>query len=127
MHWGGREPSTTLLNGCDLDCGQDVFRLRDELGRRGIKNFSLALRSSADISRMGLPKFEVLASSTPAVGWVAVSDRARLEGELFHTSYPVGAFDWLRSYTSVTRVGRTISLYYIPDQNVSAAVNGPLR
>ena len=117
----GGEPSAMLLNGCDLDCGQDVFRLRDELKRRQIKTFSVALWTSADISRMELPDFEVLGSSTPAAGWVAISDRARLEGELFHTSYPPGAFDWLQSYTPVTRVGNTILLYYIPGQSSSAA------
>jgi 4-amino-4-deoxy-L-arabinose transferase-like glycosyltransferase len=111
----GAEPSKILVNGCDLDCGQDVFKLRDELRRRQISHVSLAMWSSADISRMGLPDFEILQPSQSTSGWVAVSDRARLEGEVFHTAYPANAFEWLAKYSPVTRVGKTVSLYFIPE------------
>jgi hypothetical protein len=119
--FAGAEPSKILVNGCDLDCGQDVFRLRDELRRRQISHVSLAMWSSADISRMGLPDFNVLQPSQPISGWVAVSDRARLEGDVFHTAYPANAVEWLAKYSPVTRVGKTISLYYIPEDTPPAS------
>ena len=103
-----------LLNGCDLDCGQDVFRLRDELSRRHIPRFYAAMWTTADISRMNLPDAEILPPNSPVKGWIAISDRALLEGEVFHKQYPQGSFDWLSAYNPVARVGSTISLYYVP-------------
>ena len=47
-----RDPSKALLLGCDLDCGQDLFRLADELRARGISHVNIAVWSSADISQM---------------------------------------------------------------------------
>jgi hypothetical protein len=41
--FGGPDPSRVMVTGCDLDCGQDTFRLRDELRARGIAHFSLAV------------------------------------------------------------------------------------
>jgi hypothetical protein len=51
------------------------------------------------MSRIGLPDFNVLQPSHPVSGWVAISDRSRLEGQLFHISYPVNAFAWLSRYS----------------------------
>ena len=114
--FAGSEPRKILLNGCDLDCGQDVFRLRDRLRDKHISHFTIALWSSSDITRVGLPDFDVLQPSVPVTGWIAISDRALLERELFHTTYDKGAFDWLSKYSPIERIGRTISLYYIsPD------------
>jgi len=123
--FAGPDPSQVLVNGCDLDCGQDVFRLRDELRRRQISHVSLAMWSSADISRMGLPDFDILQPSQPTSGWLAVSDRARLEGDVFHTAYAANAFDWLTKYSPVTRVGKTISLYYIPQGGIPPSSERP--
>jgi hypothetical protein len=35
-------------------------------------------------------------------------------GDVFHESYPPGAFAWLDRYQPVAYVGKTIRLYYIP-------------
>jgi hypothetical protein len=118
--FAGADPSHVLVNGCDLDCGQDVFRLRDELERRKISQFHLAMWSSADINNMGLPKFEMLPPSQPVAGWIAISDRSRLEGEVFHNGYPADSFRWLDRYSPVSRVGDSIDLYYIPETSVKA-------
>jgi hypothetical protein len=70
--------------------------------------------TTADISRMNLPDADILPPNGPVKGWIAISDRALLEGEVFHKQYPQGSFDWLSAYTPVARVGSTISLYYVP-------------
>jgi len=40
--------------------------------------------------------------------------RAQRTGELFHTTYPAGAFAWLDPYQPIEHIGKTIRLYYIP-------------
>jgi len=75
------------------------------------------------MSRMGLPDFNVLQPSHPVSGWVVISDRSRLEGQLFHISYPVNAFAWLSRYSPVARVGRTINLYHIPETDHQMSAN----
>jgi len=51
----------------------------------------------------------------PVTGWFAISLRALRFGNSFHMMYPPGAFDWLKAYQPVGRVGKTILLYYIPE------------
>ena len=111
----GRDPAQALLQGCDLDCGQDVFRLSRELQARHISHITLALWFSGDPSRMDLPDFDVPQLGHPVTGWFAISLRALRFGQLFHLSYPLGTFDWLKAYQPVGRVGNTILLYDIPD------------
>jgi hypothetical protein len=112
----GSDPSRIMVAGCDLDCGQDIFRLSNELARRDISNLSLAVWSSADLSRMNLPDFQVLQPFTPATGWVAISARSLRFGDVLHSTYPPGAFDWLKGHQPVAEVGHTIWLYNIPAQ-----------
>jgi hypothetical protein len=109
-----RDPSKALLLGCDLDCGQDLFRLAEELRARGVSHVNIAVWSSADISQMGLPSFDVLKPSQKVSGWVAVSARSLRLGDVLHKTYPPGSFAWLDAYQPVAHVGKTIYLYYIP-------------
>lgn len=111
----GSDPRQVLIAGCDLDCGQDVYRLASELRERHIENVHLALWSSADMSQSGLPQFDILQPFQPVSGWVATSTRAKRLGSVFHSSYPPDALNWLDPYKPVARVGQTIQLYYIPD------------
>ncbi len=110
----GRDPSRTLVTGCDLDCGQDLFRLSQELRTRHVSHASIAVWSSADMSQMGLPNFDILEPFQPVSGWVAISMRSLRFGDVLHTTYPPGAFAWLERYQPVGEVGKTIRLYYIP-------------
>jgi hypothetical protein len=112
----GRDPSQVLAAGCDLDCGQDLFRLSQVLRARHIEHVSIAAWSSADLSRMDLPSFEIPPPFQPVSGWFAISLRAQRFGDVFHTTYPPGAFAWLDRYQPVERVGKTILLYDIPKQ-----------
>jgi 4-amino-4-deoxy-L-arabinose transferase-like glycosyltransferase len=112
----GRDPSKVYLTGCDLDCGQDIFRLAEEARKRGISTLNIAVWSASDIHRMGLPTIEILQPYRPVTGWVAISIRSLQLGQLFHTAYPPDAFAWLDRYKPVQRVGTTIFLYWIPDE-----------
>jgi hypothetical protein len=111
--FAGKDPSRVMVAGCDLDCGQDIFRLSRELAARGVSHFDLAVWSSADMQKMGLPDFEVLQPFRPVTGWVAVSARSLRFGDVLHTTYPPDAFAWLNDYRPVAKIGNTIWLYHI--------------
>jgi hypothetical protein len=85
----GRDPSRILVAGCDLDCGQDLFRLSQALHERHISHLNLAIWSSAEMSQMSLPAYEILPPAQPVTGWVAISRRSLRLGDVFHTSYPL--------------------------------------
>ncbi len=112
--FAGKDPSKVLVAGCDLDCGQDLFALAHELQQRQVSRVTLALWTSADVAKMGLPAFDVAQPFQPATGWFAISLRALRFGDVFHSTYPPGAFSWLDRYQPVARVGKTILLYHIP-------------
>lgn len=111
----GSDPSKVMVAGCDLDCGQDLDLLSRELHARHISHATIAMWTSADLSHTDLPSFDVPHAYRPVTGWFAISLRALRFGNSFHTQYPVGAFDWLQVYQPVSRVGKTILLYHIPD------------
>src|SRR5207244_1324329 len=83
-----------------------------ELQARNIRHFSLAVWSSADMQRMGLPEFEVLHPYQPATGWLAISARSFRFGDVLHESYPPDAFGWIAKFQPVAYVGSTIRLFY---------------
>ena len=116
----GRDPGQVLLAGCDLDCGQDMFRLSRALHERNISQVNLAIWSSADMSQMDLPAFTMPPPFTPVSGWIAISRRSLRLGDLFHLTYPPGAFDWLERFQPVGTVGKTILLYHVPDNPVAS-------
>lgn len=117
------DPSKVLVYGCDFDCGEDLFRLRDALLARKVSHFSLALWSTADLSQLGLPPFEVLKPFEPASGWIAVSARSRRAGDVLHQEFPLGSLSWIEKYQPVAHVGQTILLYYIPEQSASPSLS----
>jgi hypothetical protein len=125
--FAGRDPSQVLVAGCDLDCGQDVNRLAEALRDRHVSHVSLALWSSADMSKSGLPDFVVLQPNQAVSGWVAVSRRALRFGDVFHNRYPEGAFDWLSGYEPTAQIGKSILLYNIPERNPSTGHNPDSR
>jgi hypothetical protein len=116
----GKDPSSVLVTGCDLDCGQDLFRLARELHIRNMRECTLLVWSSADIARSNLPvnEMENSAPESPTAfhGCVALSSRAFRLGDVLHHSYGPGYFSWLNNYQPVARVGRTIRLYDIPQR-----------
>ncbi len=118
-----KDPSDVLVTGCDLDCGQDLYRLAGALRAHHASHVYIAMWSSADLSYMGLPEMDVLPPFQPVKGWVAISARSLRLGEVFHTTYPPHAFDWLDSYAPKELVGKTVRLYYIPPDAPVPATN----
>ena len=121
-----RDPSRALVTGCDLECGQDVVRLAQELQARHVTHIALAVWSSADLAQLGFPEVEVLRPYAPVSGWVAVSIRCLRTGTVTFwlnghvandTQYPQHALGWIEQYQPVARVGKTILLYNIPSSN----------
>ena len=110
----GHEPSRFFVAGCDLDCGQDLFRLSQALRARHVSKIAVAIWTSADMSKSDMPDFTVPPPFQPVEGWFAISLRAQRMGDFFHTTYPAGAFAWLDQYQPIEHIGKTILLYYIP-------------
>jgi len=92
------------LVGSDLDWGQDLARLADELRRRDVESISIVYFGSADLARCGLPAYRILPEGVETDGWVAIS--------MLPWSTKEG-YQWLHSYQPVTIVGKSIVLYHI--------------
>ena len=121
------DPSEALVKGCDLDCGQDVFRLSRELRARGVTRVGIGVCTSADLALIDLPTLDILPSRKPVAGWVAVSLRALKTGAFRiyqngrgspNEDYPPDALSWLEKYRPVAHVGKTILLYHIPENGL---------
>jgi 4-amino-4-deoxy-L-arabinose transferase-like glycosyltransferase len=119
----GKDPSRVLVMGCDLDCGQDLYRLAQELRSRHISSYTLAIWSSADIDRSGLPPYKMPGSDDRSEGWIALSSRALRLGDILHQSFPPDHFAWLERYAPAAYIGKTIRLYYIPNEVAPKTAN----
>jgi hypothetical protein len=102
-------PERVLVDS-DLDWGQDLGRLADELKRRGIEEVSLAYFGTADPLRHGLPKIKPLKPGEPTTGWIAISEFHLALGTRAH---PYDQYKWLKGHTPVARVGKSIKLYHV--------------
>jgi Dolichyl-phosphate-mannose-protein mannosyltransferase len=109
----GKDPGKVLSLGCDFDCGQDLYALARELQSRHISRVTLAVWTSADVDRSGLPPYDLPSGEEKGQGWIAVSSRAFRLGNFLHQSVPPHSFDWLQDYSPAAQVGKTIKLYYV--------------
>jgi hypothetical protein len=112
----GRHPERVLLWGCDYDCGQDAGRLAQTLRQHKIGDVSLSVFTTAQLAKLGGPPFRNLAPYERATGWVAASERMLLTGDAFWGREHLDGYRWLLDCEPVTRVGKTIYLYYLPCQ-----------
>jgi len=124
------DPGGVLVKGCDLDCGQDIFRLSQEVRARGVTHLGVGLCTSANLALVDLPPFYILPAHEPVSGWVAVSLRALKTGQFKiiqndsvspNEEYPDDALFWLEKYRPVAYVGKTILLYNIPSTSLENA------
>ncbi len=103
----GDRPEGILIN-VDLDWDQDLWRLEDEVRRRGIESISVAYNDYLGGPKYdNLPNVTVLNPGEPATGWIAL-------GLWTKTSSGAG-FDWLKPHQPVARIGTSIDLYFVPD------------
>lgn len=101
----GKHPEKILVDS-DLDWGgQDLRRLEKVLQARGIHQFFLGYKGTADLSREKLPPFTPLKPGQPVQGWVAITMLTLQENR--------AGFGWLEKYQPVQRVGKSFDLYYI--------------
>jgi len=111
----GSKPESVLAES-DLDWGQDLQRLSDKLKQLGVKEVSLAYFGTADPTRHNLPAIKPLPAYRRTTGWVAVSlhvttiSAAAIEKAQHARTSPWSWLDW---ETPVTRVGKSIDLYYV--------------
>jgi 4-amino-4-deoxy-L-arabinose transferase-like glycosyltransferase len=101
----GEHPEQILVDS-DLDWGQDLRRLSQELARRHVPSLYLAYRGTADLAREGLPPFQPLPPGRPVSGWIAIDMLSLKEWR--------GGLDWLTAHKPVMRVGASIDLYFLP-------------
>jgi hypothetical protein len=114
---GGSRPERILVDS-DLDWGQDMNLLAKELKQRRVPSFHMAVLYTGDEARLDLPAWEALEPFQPVTGWVAVSfTKLKTYGWLAaqQKGRTENAFAWLDRYEPVTRVGKSILLYNIPD------------
>lgn len=106
--FGGAHPENILCES-DLDWGQDMHRLQVRLKERGIQEVSIAYFGSALLHKSDLPHYELLSPTQPSRGYIAIS--------LHHLNMEYaknGSFAWLKPYTPIERIGKSIDLFYIP-------------
>jgi len=105
----GRDPGR-LLADSDLDWGQDVQRLSDELRQRGVRHVLVDLHGKADLEKHGFPDFAFLEPHKPAAGWIAISITSLDFGS---GAPPYDGYVWLLKFQPITTVGKSIKLYHI--------------
>ena len=104
-----------ILVGSDLDWGQDIKRLDDELRARNIDKVSIMFFVSDDFQSHGSVRHGLHAQSRqfppnrPVSGWIAISATILKW---------IKGYSWLESFEPVTTVGRSIRLYYIPTPEI---------
>lgn len=86
--------------------------------------------------KLQLPAFTAL-GTTPAAGWIAVSERIYRLNRVGRDDpcsltrgpqpRPVGWLDWLKPFEPVATIGKTIRLYHIAEQDLSASRMGASR
>ena len=105
--FAGPRPERVLVDS-NLDWGQDLYRLRDVSRAIGADSIRIHYFGTAEFRAVGLERTRRLAPNERPTGWVAAS-------ETFYAGvWSDTALHWLRRYTPVARVGRSIRLYRIP-------------
>lgn len=111
----GNHPEEIVVDS-DLDWGQDLKRLATTLNKRKIDEVAIQYNGSLGINLylFNLPTIRGLAPYQRTTGWIAIS--------VFHlklgtTEPPYDQYSWLKEYEPVEKVGKSIWLYYIPDNN----------
>lgn len=121
--FAGSHPEERLVLDADFDGGQNIFKLKQVLAEHKVDHLKLRLFTSADLTQMNLPPYEVLAPYEHATGWIALSVyNLRLGGGAWHPE-SVDGYAWLNAYQPVASVDKTIRLFYIAPGN--DAVSGP--
>ena len=102
----GATPQTVSINS-DLDWGQDVKRLDQDVRALGIHHIHVAVLEQSEYDlRAYIAGYEKLLPGTPVGGWIAVSQ---------YMLHEQPGYAWLRQYAPVATVGASILLYHLPE------------
>jgi hypothetical protein len=102
-----RHPERVLAES-DLDWGQDLHRLATRLKSLGVQEVAIRYFGTAPLDRVGLPAYSTLSSTRPASGYVAISVH-----DLVMSNAEDGSFEWLKPYTPLEKIGKSIYLFHI--------------
>jgi hypothetical protein len=108
---GGDEPDKLVFG--TADWGQDTGRLVAYLREMDLDHIHLCLHGSTDLTRFDLPPFTRLAPYEPVRGWVAINLLCERFGAF---RAPYDQFSWLEAHRPHATVGRTIKVYYLPQE-----------
>ncbi len=111
----GNAPDTKLLQDADFDAGENVLRLAKVLADHKVDHLHLRLYTSADLTQMHLPPYEILAPNQRATGWIAISLHNLRMGEGPWNEIERNSYAWLNAYPSVVDVDKTIRVFYVPE------------
>jgi 4-amino-4-deoxy-L-arabinose transferase-like glycosyltransferase len=106
-----RHPERVLVDS-DLAWGQDVRRLERRLSELKVPRFAFAYLGTADLTRETFPRLTRLAPGQPTTGWIAITELARV--------HSLRGYAWLDAYVPLERIGKSISLHYVPEAADSA-------
>lgn len=110
----GNHPEEVVADS-DLDWGQDLKRLGLTLEYRGVNKITMKClgTDNMDLDLFDLPPRQMLQPYQRETGWVAVS---AYHLKLETSAAPYDTFTWLKDYQPVEQVGKSIWLYYIPEE-----------
>jgi 4-amino-4-deoxy-L-arabinose transferase-like glycosyltransferase len=101
---GASHPERILVDS-DLDWGgQDLRRLEKVLAARGVQQFWLGYKGTADLTLEPLPHVMFLSPGQPVTGWVAITMLTLQENQ--------AGYGWLDSYPA-EHIGKSFYLYHI--------------
>jgi hypothetical protein len=103
----GENPEHILVDS-NLDWGQDLYRLRDTLRARGVRDSVRIAYFGTTQPSVLIPNSRILGLHEHATGWIAASETF-LAGEWVGSAYM-----WLLDYPAVARIGPGMRLWYIP-------------
>jgi hypothetical protein len=117
-----------ILSGSDVDWGQDLKRLSQELKHLGVSEVSMSYFGTADPAHYEMPRLRPLLPYHPATGWVAISvfnlnEKAAALQQADHS--PVSPYAWLTQQKPFARAGKSIFLYYVPSKPIAADRGAP--
>lgn len=114
---GGPAGGERILLESNIDWGQDLPSLSEELERRGDPRVWLAYFGTEKPADYGI-RARRLSGCSPVEGFVAISANVRAGLYGAHPSFgrrpPEGCYDWLDAYEPVASPGYSIHLYEIP-------------
>lgn len=122
---GGPDNGHRILVDSNLDWGQDLRGLKTWMDANDVARIKLSYFGSVDpalydldyewLPSYVLPRRGVTAVEFPASGWIAISVTNRVGVYMDAFGHGKGLYDWLDDYEPVARIGHSIWVYHVPE------------